>query len=125
MENDHRSDDAACLVVDRGGGILNGGLKSIAANEDAIYTHSHRHIFLDGHLHGVSIGIARGAVDYSDDVGEGLACGFFAAPTGHGLCNEIEIGNFAGHVGAENGITNRVEGDQPSRRLSLHHDLLF
>jgi hypothetical protein len=41
MENDHRSNNAACPVVDRGGGIFDGGFKSIAADEDAIYNQSH------------------------------------------------------------------------------------
>jgi hypothetical protein len=112
MENDHRSDNAACPVVDRGGGIFDGGFKSIAADEDAIYNQSHSPILFDGHLHGVSSGFARGAVNDSEDFSEWLACGFFAAPTGHGLCNEIEMGDFAGHVAADNGITNRVESDQ-------------
>ena len=111
MENNHRSDDAACPVVDRRGGIFNGGFKSVAADEDAIHSQSHRPILLDGHLHGVSSGLARGAVNNSEDFGEGFASGFFAAPTGHGLGNEIEIGDIAGNVRTENGVTNRVEGD--------------
>ena len=112
MENDHRSDDAACSVMDGGSGIFNRGFKSIATDEDAIYDQSHPPILFDGYLHRVPSDFARGAVNNSEDFGEGLACGFFAAPTGHGLCNEIEIGDFAGHVAADNGITNRVEGDQ-------------
>ena len=111
MENNHRSDDAACPVVDRRRRIFNGGFKSVAADEDAIHSQSHRLIFLDGHLHGVSSGLAGGAVNNAEDFGEGFASGFFAAPPGHGLCNEIEIGDVAGNVGAQNGVTNRVQGD--------------
>ncbi len=66
---------------------------------------------LDGHLHGISSGVARGAVNNSEDFGEAFADGFFTAPTGHGLCNQIEIGDIAGNIGTENGVTNRVESD--------------
>src|SRR5260370_41597751 len=107
MENDHGSDDAARPVVDWRGGIFNRGFKSVPADEDAVYRQSHGPILLDGHLHGIPSGLARGALNNSEDFGEGFANGFFTAPTGHGLCDEIEIGDLAGNIGTKNGVTNR------------------
>ena len=51
------------------------------------------------------------AVNNSEDFGEGFANGFLPGPTGHSLCDEIEIGDIAGNVGAKDGVTNRVESD--------------
>jgi hypothetical protein len=39
----------------------------------------------------------------------------FAAATCHGFRNDIETGGVASYVGATNAITNRLEGDHPSR----------
>ena len=112
MEYNHRSDDTPRPVVDRRSGVFNGDFNSIPGDQDAIHSQSHRPVFLDGHLHWVSSRFARGAVDNSEDRGERLADGVFAAPTGHGFRNEIEIADVAGNVGAENGVANRVESDQ-------------
>src|ERR1700683_2913709 len=111
MENYHRSDDVSHPVVNRRGESFNRGFKSVAADEDAIHTQSHRPILLDSHLHGVSSGFARGAVNNPEDFSERFANRFFALPARHGLGNEIEIGDMAGNVGTEYGITNRVESD--------------
>ena len=112
MENNHGSNNAACPVVDRRGGIFNGRFKCIAADEDTIDSQTDRPILRHGHLHGISSGLARGAINNLEDFGEWFADGFFAGPTGQGLRNEIEIGDVAGNVRTENGVTNRVEGDQ-------------
>src|ERR1039458_1445292 len=77
MEYNHRSDDAAYPVMDRRGGIFNSGFKSVASEEDAIYSQPHCPILLDGHLQGVSSGLARGTVNNSKDLGERVASGFF------------------------------------------------
>src|SRR5580692_1917264 len=111
MENDHRSNDGSYPVVDRRSRIFNRGFKSVAADENAIHSQSHRPVLLDGHFHGVSSGFARGAVNNPEDFSEGFANRFFALPAGHGLGNEVEIGDVAGNVSTENGITNRVESD--------------
>src|SRR5258706_3095905 len=112
MENNHRSDDAPRPIVDRSGGIFNGGLKSVPANEDTINGQAHRPILLHGHFHRVSGGLARSAVNDFKHFSKRLADGFFAPPPCHALGNQIEIGDFAGNVGTKNGVTNRVEGDQ-------------
>src|SRR5260370_38209524 len=111
MENDHRCGDAADPVVDRRGGIFNERLKSVAANEDAIHGQSHRPILLHGHFQGVSSALARGAVNNSEDFGEPFACGFFAATTGTGLGNEIELGDISEKVSAQNAVLNLFESD--------------
>ena len=109
MENNHRSAHAACPVVDRGGGIFNRGFQPVAANEHAIERESHGPILFDGHLHGIERGLARVAVNNSEDLGKGFANGFLAAPTRHGFCNQIKIRDLAGSVGTENGITYRIQ----------------
>ena len=40
----------------------------------------------------------RAAINNSEDFGERFANGFFAAPTRHSLCNEIEIGDIPENV---------------------------
>src|ERR1700687_3475619 len=111
MENNHRAGDVTGPVVDRRGGIFNGGFQSVAADEAAVHSQSHGPIWLYGHLHGVESALARGAIDNPKDFGQRLANGFFAAPPSHSLRNKIEIGDIPGNIGAENGVANRVEGD--------------
>ena len=99
MENNHRSHDVPCPVVDRSGGIFNRGFKTVAADEDAIRGQTHRFILLDRHLHGIARGRARGAVDNFEDFGERFADSFLVFPTGHSLRNHIEIGDIPRDVG--------------------------
>ena len=112
VENNHRSNNVACPIVDRRSGIFYGRFKRIAADKDTIDSQTDRPILLHGHLHGILSGQARCSINNLEDFDERFADGFFAGPSGHGLGNKIEIGDVAGNVRTENGVTNRVEGDQ-------------
>ena len=99
VKNDHSSDHAACPVMDRRGGIFNGGFKSVAADENAIRGESDRFVLFDGHLHGIASGLVRAAVNNSEDFGQRFASGFFTEPPGHLFCNDIQIRDIPGNIG--------------------------
>src|ERR1700730_1283202 len=69
VENDYSPDDSARPVVDRRGGILNGGFTAVAADQDAIHSQSYRPILLDGYLRGVWSGLAGCTVYNFEDFG--------------------------------------------------------
>src|SRR6266436_486517 len=100
MENDHGSNNPPAAVVDRGGGIFNGGFKTVAADEDAVQSESDSSVLLNRHLHRISSGLARIAINNLEHFGEWFPDSFFAAPAGHSLGNEIEIGHATGNIGA-------------------------
>src|SRR5216684_6969909 len=51
VEDDYRPYNAAYAVVDRGGGIFNGGFKTVTADQDAVQTESDSSVLLNSHLH--------------------------------------------------------------------------
>jgi hypothetical protein len=112
VEDNHCSDDPAGPVVDRRGRIFNRGFESVASDQDAIKGQTHGLVLFDRHLHGISCGLAREPINDSKHFGQWPASGFFAAPPRHRLGDQIEIGDVAGNVRTENGVTNGVEGYQ-------------
>ena len=111
VEHQHGADDAAFPVVDRRGGILDGGLEAVAADQHAVDRQSYGLVFLDGKLRRVWCGFAGLAVNDPEYLGQRSPhCGF-TRPAGHRFRDQIQVGHVAGEVGGQHGIANRVEGD--------------
>lgn len=82
----------------------------------------------DSHLHGISRRLARRPVNDAEDFGQRPASGLITAPPGHGLRDEIQIGDVARDVRAENGVTDRIKRDQGALSFYIQrilHDLAF
>src|SRR6202041_2273225 len=123
MENNHGADYMTPTVMYRRRRVFDRRLESVAADEPAIHGQSHRPILFDGHFHRVSSGSACGAVDNPENFCERSASGFSAGPTGHGFCDNVEVGDIARNVGTENGVPDWVEGNY--RTLSFHIQCIF
>jgi hypothetical protein len=108
VEDNHCSDDPAGPVVDRRGRNFNRGFESVASDQDAIKGQTHGLVLFDRHLHGISCGLARGPINDSKHFCQWLLRG----PPRHRLGDQIEIGEVAGIVRTENGVTDGVEGYQ-------------
>src|SRR3981189_114691 len=111
MENNHRPGDTAGSVMNRGGGIFNSVFASIAAYEDAIHGKSDDFILLDGHLHGISNGFTCSSINNSENFRLRSASRFLPQPPRHFFCDDIEKGDVARDVCADNSIADAVQSD--------------
>lgn len=123
VANDYGAGDALLAVVNGRGGVFNGGLHSIAANQDAIGSEADGPILLNGHFHRIAAGFPGIGVDDVEYVREGASNCLFSGPARHGFGDKIEIGDFAENVGAEDGIADGVQSDL--RAFFLHEESLF
>src|ERR1700733_15329778 len=123
VEDDYSSDGETPTVVNRRGRILNRQFRAVAADKDAVEGKSHCFILLQGHLHGISPGLARPTVNESEHFQERSAYCFLALPPGYLLRSQIEICDVAGNVCAEDGITNRIESYQGAFLLQIQRIL--
>src|SRR5580692_6193642 len=95
----------------RGDGGIDGDLKSVTLDEDAVRGHVHETVLPQGHLHRIWGGLAARGAQNSENLGHGPACRFSLRPARHSFRNRIEEGNISQDVCANHSVTYGVEGD--------------
>jgi hypothetical protein len=122
-EHQHRPTDAAALVPDRGGAVVNGSLRAVLRDEERVVRKSDNRSFPERPEGRVLDRLAGVLVDDAEHPVERLPGGVILAPPGQLLGDGVEVGDVAAGVGREDGIADAGERD-PQVRLPLGQRLL-
>ena len=109
MKHHHRTGYLSAAIVDWRGRILDGGLKAVAPDQDAVRREAHALVLPHCQCHGIGRGGTRAGIDDAEHVLNRATRRFLARPAGHGFGDRIQIGHAAGKVAAHDRIADGVE----------------